>query len=104
MTAEILPSGKDFMDPDGDVLSMNDWLPEMNGLLENPHTSGTIVKAGLSRARRNRRGNEPLFGGDASRLIDDAQSDEEARLDRGLTEQEAQKIAHDVAWQNRQSD
>ena len=109
MNVERLFDGRSFVDPEGDVRSMADWLPEMEPQYPEAATIVTAESAarnGLSRGlqgtkKRRRRGAEPLFGRDAGLAIDEVQSAAEAILVRDLTDDDRTAIALDVERKGR---
>ena len=99
---ERLPSGRDFVDDDGDVRHVSDLTPEMEPITDWGEGAASHAIAGLSHIVRrdrkvSRRGGKSypeITGRDISRAVDDALDAEADRLGRPLTEDEMQHIAH----------
>lgn len=105
MNVERLSDGRSFVDLEGDVRSMADWLPEMEPQYREAATvtaESAAPSGGLEHTpKSNRPGTEPLFGHEASIAIDDAQSRQEALLGRDLTDEEYAAIAREVERRGR---
>ncbi len=99
---ERLPSGRDFVDGDGDVRHVSDLTPEMEPITDWYTGAASHAVAGLSRVVRrgrkvSRRGGRPypeITGRDIGRMIDDALDAEADRLGRPLTDDEMEHTAH----------
>lgn len=96
---ERLPSGRDFVDDDGDVRHVSDLTPDMEPIIDWQAGAASHALAGLGRmvrrgrkvSRRGGRSYPEITGRDIARAIDDALDAEADRLGRPLTDDE---IAH----------
>ena len=98
MPIERLWNSPNFVDEDGNVRSNADLRPEMEVYPSGAPTAPAV--RGLAKEAK-RRGQEPLFGRDATNAIVEAQNAEEERLGRQLTDEELQQIAREVEWRGR---
>ena len=107
---ERLPSGRDFVDSDGDVRHVSDLLPDMEPIMTWGDPVAVVAAKSLAttargrRRRTDRRGGRSspeISGRDIAFAIDQALTAATAKVGRDLTEDEVTTVTRQAEWEAR---